>query len=140
MRAQAFLIALLLTPLLAGPAAADRLAIIVHVDRAGKLDLEAVAQIYLKSRRFWAGGDPIIAVNREADSPTREIFTRRVLRSDATQLGIYWNRQYFQGVLPPATLASDEAILRFVARDRRAIGYVDARVVDGSVRVVLILD
>ena len=140
MRIHTIVIALLVAPLAAGTASAERLAIIVNVDRVVELDLEAIAQIYLKHRRFWAGGDPIIPVNREAGSPSRELFTRRVLHADATQLGLYWNRQYFQGVLPPATLASDEAILRFVARDRRAIGYVDARVVDGSVRVVLYID
>jgi ABC-type phosphate transport system substrate-binding protein len=140
MRVHAFLIALLLTLLLTGTAVAERLAIIVNVDRVVELDLEAIAQIYLKHRRFWAGGDPIVPVNREAGSPSRERFTRRVLHSDAAKLGIYWNRQYFQGVLPPATLASDQAILRFVARDRRAIGYVNASVVDSSVRVVMYVD
>lgn len=140
MRLRVLLIALFLTPTLPAVSAAERLAIIVHVDRVVELDLEAIAQIYLKTRRFWRTGEPIIPVNREADSAPRELFTRRVLHSDARQLGIYWNRQYFQGVLPPATLASDEAILRFVARDRRAIGYVDASVLDGSVRVVMILE
>ena len=63
-----------------------------------------------------------------------------MLHIEATQLGVYWNREYFRGVLPPATLASDEAIRRFVARDRRVIGYVDARLIDDSVRVVLYID
>ena len=39
---------------------------------------------------------------------------RRVFGSRASQLVVYWIRQYFQGVLPPATLASDEAVRRFV--------------------------
>ena len=140
MRIHALLIALIVTPLAVGGADVHRLAVIVNVDRAVELDLEAIAQIYLKQRRFWSEGDPIIPVNREAGSPSREFFTRRVLHMDATRLGIYWNREYFQGVLPPATLASDEAILRFVARDRRAIGYVDPHVLDGSVHVVLYVD
>lgn len=136
------LVAASLAPLLAAaePASANRLAVIVNVNRDATIDLDDLTQIYLKRRRFWTGGEPILPINREAGSPVREEFTARVLRVDATQLALYWNREYFDGVLPPATLASDEAILRFVARDRRAIGYVDASAVDGSVRVVLYID
>ena len=140
MRAAALITAVLLVTPVAGSAAPDRLAVIVHADREVHLDLEAIAQIYLKRRRFWSGGDPIVPVNREAGSRAREAFTLRVLRTAASRLTVYWNREYFRGVLPPATLASDEAVRRFVARDRRAIGYVDARTVDSSVRVVLHLD
>ena len=124
----------------AGPAWAGRLAVIVHADRSISLDLESVAQIYLKRRRYWAGGDPIVPINREAGSAARDAFNRRALGLDASRLNLYWNREYFRGVLPPPTLASDEAVLRFVAGDRRAIGYVDAGLVDASVRVVLYID
>ncbi len=103
MRVHAFLIALLLTLLLTGTAVAERLAIIVNVDRVVELDLEAIAQIYLKHRRFWAGGDPIVPVNREAGSPSRERFTRRVLR-----LGRHAARDLLEPpVLPGRTPARD---------------------------------
>ncbi len=140
LRVPAFIPVVLLVVVLAGPAFANRMAVIVHADRIVQLDLEQIAQIYLKRRRFWAGGDAIVPVNREAGSSAREAFTLEVLRIETSQLGVYWNREYFRGVLPPATLASDEAIRRFVARDRRAIGYVDARLIDDSVRVVLYID
>lgn len=140
MERRAFIAAFLLLLFTAEPATAGRLAVIVHSDREVTLDLEALAQIYLKRRRFWVGGEAIIPINREAGSRARDQFTLRVLRVEPAQLGVYWNRQYFGGVLPPATLASDQAILRFVARDRRAIGYVDASLIDDSVRVALFLD
>ena len=41
--------------------------------------------------------------------------------------------------MPPATLASTAAVRRYVAADRRAIGYVPAAEVDASVRVILYL-
>ena len=62
---------------------------------------------------------------------------RQIFGAFARNLIVYWNRQYFKGVLPPATLASNEAVKRFVASEERAIGYVDASAVDASVRVVL---
>ena len=49
----------------------------------------------------------------------------------------YWNQEYFQGVFPPATLSSSNAMKRYVAADRNAIGYVWLTEVDEAVRVVL---
>jgi ABC-type phosphate transport system substrate-binding protein len=140
MRSRSLIAVLLLCMLASAAASADRIAVIVHTERVAELDMEAIAQIYLKRRRTWPGGDVIVPINREAGSATRARFTERVLRLDDSSLALYWNREYFLGVLPPATLASDEAILRFVARDRRAIGYVDSSTVDDSVRVVLYID
>lgn len=131
----------LLLLLLAATASADetRLAVIVNAGRSEELNVDTLVQIYLKKRRFWSNGQPIIPVNRDAESATRSAFTRIVFGDQARRLGLYWNRQYFHGVLPPATLASNAAVVRFVAEEPNAIGYVDAGDVDGSVRVVLLL-
>ncbi len=116
---------------------AQELAVIVHRDRDASLDVHQLAQIFLKIRRHWPDGGRIIPVNRDAHSRVRERFSQLVFGESARHQALYWNRQYFQGVLPPATLASDEAVRRFVASEPLAIGYVDADAVDSSVRVVL---
>jgi len=121
-------------------AADDHLAVIVSPSRTTQLTVAEVAQIYLRQRRYWATGEAIVPVNREAECTVRARFTRAMFGGEARWLATYWNRQYFRGVLPPATLASDEAVKRFVASVPNAIGYVDARAVDDSVRVVLRLE
>jgi hypothetical protein len=121
----------------ARPAAGEELVVIVQVGRTVDLGVEEVAQIYLRQRRFWDDGEPIIPVNRDAESAARRLFTELVFRGEARRLATYWNRQYFRGLLPPATLASDEAVKRFVASERKAIGYIPQGCVDDSVRVVL---
>lgn len=136
MRARAAALLCLLLAL-AVPLRAEELAVIVHRERKARVDVDTLAQIYLKQRRRWPGGDAIVPVNRESDSATRAWFARAVLARSPQQLSVYWNRQYFHGVFPPATLASDEAVRRFVASEKRAIGYVLASTLDGSVRVVL---
>ncbi len=120
--------------------ALERLAIIVTADRATDLCVDEVAQIFLKKRRFWHAGESIVPVNRNATSTEREIFTKLVFHQEARFLQTYWNRLYYDGVLPPVTLASDEAVKRFVAREPNAIGYIDEALVDNSVRVVFVLD
>ena len=119
------------------PAASDELAVIVHPMREAVLDAGDLAQIYLKQRRRWPDGAAIVPVNREPASAERVQFARTVLGQSPEQLAVYWNRRYFHGVQPPATLASDEAVKRFVASEPRAIGYVRASALDASVRAVL---
>ncbi len=126
-----------LLALLAAPLGAEELVVIVHPERAAALSVDQLAQIYLKQRRYWPGGEGIQPVNRESESREREAFAEVVFSDTPQQLTVYWNRQYFLGVLPPATLASDQAVKAYVARDKRAIGYIRASAVDASVRVAL---
>ena len=117
----------------------ERLVVIVSADREIELTIEEVARIYLKQRRFWSNRESIVAINRDADSDLRKAFTERIFADEARRLNAYWNRQYYKGVLPPLTLASDEAVRRFVAREPNAIGYISESQLDASVRAVLFL-
>jgi hypothetical protein len=110
------------------------LVVITHPSRAIAIDADDVRRIFLKQRRFWSDGAPIVPINQE-DGVLRERFDRELLQSEPARLAAYWDRRYFEGVFPPITLASDEAVRRYVAAKPNAIGYVDARAVDESVRV-----
>lgn len=117
-----------------------RVAVIVHPDRRIELSPDEVAQIYLRRKRFWDDGTTIVPLNLPSQAPLRLRFSRLVLNQTEPRLADYWNRLYFDGILPPATLASTEAVRRYVASDPNAIGYVPVSEVDGSVRVVLHLE
>ena len=116
------------------------LAVIVHPERQATLSADDVAHIYLRRKRFWDNGAPIVPLNLPSGTPLRRRFSSAVLRQSDAQLNLYWNRQYFYGILPPATLVSTEAVQRYVASDPNAIGYVPASEVGSSVRVVLRLE
>ncbi|MGQ0656981.1 MAG: hypothetical protein ACT4NU_02625 [Chromatiales bacterium] len=118
----------------------DRIAVIVHVERRVELSVEEVAQVYLRRKRFWDDGTVMVPLNLPSQAPLRARFSALVFNQTETRLADYWNRLYFEGILPPATLASTEAVRRYVASDANAIGYVPLSEVDGSVRVVLHLD
>ena len=113
------------------------LVVIVHRDRHVSLSVKELDDIYLKKRRFWDDGEPVVPLNREAGSSERETFSRRVLGGASTAFVGYWNDQYFQGIFPPATLSSSDAVKRYVDADRNAIGYIWSNEVDESVRAVL---
>ena len=133
------ILCVLMVALAAAPAAPAEptLAVIVHPARATALGLQDVARIYLGQRRFWEGGEAIVAINRESGGAAREHFSERALGQTSQQFAAYWNEQYFHGIFPPATLTSSAAVKRYVATNRNAIGYIEASDVDDSVRVVL---
>jgi hypothetical protein len=131
--------------LLAGVAASTEphspdVVVIVHPSRSGAVSRAQVRTIYLRQRRFWPDGQPILPVNREYGCAVRTVFEDNVFTDLKVPLSRYWNEQYFLGVLPPATLASDSAVRQYVAARPDAIGYIDARNLDDSVRVVLRFD
>ena len=117
-----------------------RIAVIVHPARQAAMSVEDLAQVYLRRKRFWDDGTPIVPLNLAAGTALRDAFSRAVLRQNGARLADYWNRQYFHGILPPATLASTTAILRYVASEPNAVGYVPAAEADTSVHVILHLE
>jgi ABC-type phosphate transport system substrate-binding protein len=128
--------------LLAAASASEResVAVIVNPARRVELSIDDLAQIYLRRKRFWNDGAPMVPLNLLSAHPFRERFSRQVLRRSDARLAEYWNREYFYGILPPATLASTEAMRRYVASDPNAIGYVPSSLVDDSVRVLFRLE
>jgi len=122
------------------PSPPPALVLIVNPSRGDQLTIVDASAIYLKKRRFWPDGQAIVPLNLPAETAAREEFSQRVLGRGSDRLSAYWDQQYFQGVFPPVTLSSSAAVKRYVASDRNAVGYIGAREVDGSVRVVLRLD
>lgn len=92
--------------------------------------------IYWRKQLFWPKGLRIKPVNLSAEHPLRIQFSQAVLGSlPKTQID-YWNGQYFNGVLPPYSVNSEEAVLRYVTQTKGAIGYLDACNTDARVKAI----
>jgi hypothetical protein len=121
------------------PGVADEplLAVVVAAARPDQPGEDEIAQIFKRRKLFWSDGTRIQPVNLPADHPLRQRFSRHVLHQSPDAQQEYWNEQYFHGVLPPHVLASEEAVLRFVADTAAAIGYLPACPGDPRLRAVL---
>jgi hypothetical protein len=118
--------------------AEDReLVVITHPSQPVSLTTSDLRRLYMKQRRFWPDGSPVIVINQTGGTSARAVFQAHVFGDEASRLPAYWNRRYFEGLLPPITLGSDEAVRRYVAARPNAVGYVDRRAVDDSVHVAL---
>jgi ABC-type phosphate transport system substrate-binding protein len=93
--------------------------------------------IYWRKQLFWPKGVRIKPVNLSSEHPLRQQFSQAVLGSPPKAQIDYWNGQYFNGVLPPYSVNSEEAVLRYVAQTTGAIGYIDACNIDERVKPLL---
>ena len=96
-------------------------------------------RIYERRRRFWSNGTRVVPINLSAAHPVRVQFSRLVFGRSPEDMQDYWNTRYFQGVSPPYVLASEDAVLAFVASTPGSIGYVSARFLNGQVKVLTYL-
>lgn len=117
-------------------------AVVVHPAVRDSIDVATLRRLFLARQRFWNDGAPVRPVNQSPRAAVRTAFTRAALGGRVQDYTEYWNDLWFHGTAPPPTLASDQAVLLFVARTPGAIGYVNAesaRAPPAEVRVVLFL-
>ena len=125
------LITFLLFPLFGG----DYSVITAKDNTLDGLNRLQLRDIFLQKRQF-VKEQRIIAVNLLADNDVRKAFELNVLKMQRKKLNSYWIKQHFHGISPPTTLASFEAVKRFVGKVEGAIGYIPSNMVDNSVKVL----
>ena len=126
---------------LCGSAAAEnRVAVIVAAGGSGApWPLDDIALIYRRKKQF-VGPARVQPINLPSQHPLRQFFSQQVLHKSPEELDDYWRDMYFNGISPPFVLASEEAVIRFVASTPGAVGYVSQCAVDRRVAVVALLD
>jgi hypothetical protein len=128
------------------PAAAVRsdpavwMAVVVPATVDDRLDGLTLSLIFRRKLIYSQDGGRWEPVNLPADHALRRQFSRAVLGASPEALEDFWNQQYFQGLLPPHVLGSEEAVMRFVASTPYAIGYVAACHDAAHLRTVLAID
>ncbi len=113
----------------AQPAQAD-LPFQVVVNRDNPVDSiprKELSAIFMRRTRSWPDGEDILPIDSPARSALREDFSRTIHGKSVAFVTRYWQRVIFSGRgIPPVEAASDAAVLELVARNRGAVGYVDA--------------
>lgn len=117
------------------------LAIIVHPSNTmSGISADEAADIYLAKVGVFTNGRRAIPVDQVSNSPARKKFYGAVIKKDDSTLKVYWSKLVFTGKAnPPREIGDDADVKGWVAANPDAIGYVDGKFVDGSVKVLLIL-
>ena len=129
--------ALFLLCTLAAPGLVYARQLAVVTDRANTTTNLTTAELIklLNARTHnWADGRPIIIVVRDPSSSDMELVLRKILNMTASQA-----RSFIDAHRPAIVVAdSDDAVLRFVATNRGAIGIVDLYSLTKDVNVLKI--
>ncbi|CAN1600607.1 phosphate ABC transporter substrate-binding protein [Pseudomonas sp. B21-028] len=116
---------------------ADVVVIVSTANPVKTLASNQVANIFLgKASRFPEGGQAI-PIDQPEGAAVRDEFYTRYTGKSAAQLKTHWSKIIFTGRgQPPDTVSNSAEVKTHVAGNPAAIGYIDAREVDDSVRVV----
>ncbi len=139
MRASIWTLALLVIALLAGTVTAEEYRVIVNAKNpATSIDKRFLADAFLKKRTRWSNDVVIKPVDQTAKSAARQRFTGSILDRTIAAVRRYWAQVVFsgRGVAPPE-VASDADVVKYVANNPGAIGYVSA---GADVRGVKVLE
>lgn len=98
-----------------------------------------VQDAFLKKVRTWPTGDSAHPVDLPPGSSVRRQFTEEVLRRSVAAVRIFWQQRIFAGRdLPPPEVGNDEDVVKFVMRERGAIGYVSASAPLDGAKVLIV--
>ena len=131
-------LALLLFLAAAAPAAAQEVVAVVSArSPITALNPEQVADIFLgKSTRF-PDGSQAVPIDHREESEVRDRFYTLYAGKSASQVKAHWAKIIFTGRgQPPMQVPNSAEAKKAIAENPRAIGYIDARSVDTSVRVL----
>ncbi len=111
--------------------------VIVNAANNASLDDEAIASLFLGQSHSFPGGADATPVNQKSDSAVAQEFATKVLKKNASQLRAYWAKQVFTGGgKAPKELDGDDAVIKFVAANPAAIGYVEGGKLGPGVKAV----
>lgn len=113
-------------------------AVIVHPSAGvDSLKEDDVSRLFLGKSKSFPGGAQAVPVNQNEGSAARDKFNEAVCKKNASQYKAYWSQLVFTGKgTPPKDAGDDAAVKALIAANPTMIGYVDASVVDASVKVV----
>lgn len=95
--------------------------------------------IYKLKKTTWPTGDKIEAVNLKKTNSIRKKFSDIILKKTLARMDKFYLKQALSGKgQPPRVLDSYGDVKDFVRYNKNAIGYIDIKDVDGSVKVLSI--
>lgn len=131
----------ILAMLLSSSVFADLAIIVNPAYDDGKMDTQDVKKIFLGERQAFPDGLRAYPINHNAGSADRKEFFSSVLSIDESSHVRHWRRRSVTGGgSAPVEVNSHKAVLDKVAHTSGGISYINARLVDKSVKVLMIIN
>lgn len=119
-------------------AEAGQLVVVVAANsNAPKLTTEQASAIFMGAAKSFPNGDKAVPVDQSPGSPDYGAFYSQAAGRSEAQVKAYWSRMVFTGKgSPPQDGGDAAAVKKLVAGNPNLVGYIDASLVDASVKVL----
>jgi ABC-type phosphate transport system substrate-binding protein len=123
---------------LGGEAAlADVVAVVSAKSAITSLTADQVADIFLGRVSRFPNGLLAVPIDLRDGAPERDRFYARIAGKSPAQVKAYWSKIIFTGRgQPPKAVSSDIDMKKLIAANLTAIGYIDASMLDSTVRAL----
>jgi ABC-type phosphate transport system substrate-binding protein len=116
---------------------ADVVAVVSAKSAIATLTKVQMLDVFLGRVSQLPNGTRAVPIDQPEGSAARDEFYAKLADKSAAQMKAYWSKIIFTGRgQPPKEVASGADMKQRVAENPQAIGYMDERLVDDSVRVV----
>ena len=117
---------------------ADVVAVVSSKSPITSLSKDQVADLFLGRMSRLPNGALIVPVDQAEGSAAFDQFYEKIAGKSPAQIKAYWSKIIFTGRgQPPRALRNDEEVKKHLAQNPQAIGYIDEKMLDDSVRVLL---
>ncbi|MEO7774222.1 MAG: phosphate ABC transporter substrate-binding protein [Steroidobacteraceae bacterium] len=117
-------------------ALADVVAIVAAQSPITSLTSAQISDVFLGKLTRLADGTRPLPIDQTEGSATRDAFYLQIAGKSPAQMKAFWSKLIFTGRgRPPKAVADDLAVLKSVQENPVAIGYLDRRSVNASVRI-----
>lgn len=118
--------------------------LVVIVNPASGVDTlsrDEAVNIFMGRYRKLPSGIVAFPIDLGGSDPERKRFYNLLVNKEPAEVDAYWARLVFSGqTSPPMQVPDGKTVVQLVAANRSAIAYIDRRLVDEHVKVVLDLD
>ena|ERR1700722_1291222 len=121
----------------AASAMADTVAVVSSKSAIVTLSKTQLTDIFLGKTNRFPNGSAAVPIDQAEGSSARDEFYEQIAEKSAAQVKAYWSRVIFTGRgQPPKTVPDSIAMMKLIHANPSAIGYMDAKLVDDTLRVV----
>ena len=122
----------------AAAAAADVVAVVSARSPVSTLSKNQIVDIFLGKANRFPDGRQAVPIDQVEGSAARDEFYLKFADKSPAQLKAFWSKIIFTGRgRPPQEVSNDIEVKKFIAQHPDAIGYIEQKRVDDSVKVVL---
>jgi ABC-type phosphate transport system substrate-binding protein len=118
-------------------ASAEVVAVVAAKNPVSTLSKNQVADIFMGKMIRLPDGREVVPVDQAENSAARREFYLKFAGMSPAQIKMFWSKIIFTGRgQPPPEVSNDIEVKKFIAKHPDAIGYIERKLVDDSVKVV----